>query len=381
MFLHNFKCALKTLFKNKVLLFWTFAFPIILGTLFHMAFRDIENNEILDMIDIAIVENEEWKKNQILNQVFDELEGDLFSITYGSEEKAKSLLADQKISGYLILSDTLKVVVKENGIDQTVLKYVTEEILETEEIMKHIALENPMEEESFYQNLYFMIGRIQSENKVELVDISNQNLSYTMIEFYTLIAMTCLYGGMLGLYVINQNLANQSHNGKRIAISPTPKGKVIFSSALAGYIVQLVGIALLFLYTIFVLHVDYGNDILKVVFLTLIGCFAGLSMGIMIATLFKTSENTKTGIIVAVTMLCCFLSGMMGVTMKYIIDKNIPFLNLINPASMITDGFYALYYYDTFDRYYFDLVSLLLFSGLMILLSIRSLRRQKYDSI
>ena len=34
MFIHNFKYSLKTLFRNKALIFWTFAFPIILGTFF-----------------------------------------------------------------------------------------------------------------------------------------------------------------------------------------------------------------------------------------------------------------------------------------------------------------------------------------------------------
>lgn len=80
-------------------------------------------------------------------------------------------------------------------------------------------------------------------------------------------------------------------------------------------------------------------------------------------------------------MFGCFLSGMMGVTMKYTIDKNIPLLNKINPASMITDGFYALYYYDTLDRYYLNIVSLLIFAFILIAISSFSLRRQKYDSI
>ena len=64
---------------------------------------------------------------------------------------------------------------------------------------------------------------------------------------------------------------------------------------------------------------------------------AGLSLGLMVGTVFKSNENMKTGIVIAVTMFGCFLSGMMGVTMKYVVDKNVPILNKINPASMITD--------------------------------------------
>ena len=45
MFYHNFKYSLKILLKNKSLIFWTFAFPILLGTLFNMAFSNIEKSE------------------------------------------------------------------------------------------------------------------------------------------------------------------------------------------------------------------------------------------------------------------------------------------------------------------------------------------------
>ena len=95
----------------------------------------------------------------------------------------------------------------------------------------------------------------------------------------------------------------------------------------------------------------------------------------------KKNDNVKTSILIGISTLFCFLSGMMGITMKYVIDKNIFFLNLINPASMITDGFYSLYYYKTLDRYYFDIISLIIFISIMLIISIRNLRRQKYDSI
>ena len=104
-------------------------------------------------------------------------------------------------------------------------------------------------------------------------------------------------------------------------------------------------------------------------------------MGVAIATLIKTNDNAKTGILISITMLCCFLSGMMGITMKYVIDKNIPIINKINPASMITDGLYSLYYYNSLNRFYFDVLSLTIFSLLMIFISYKELRRQKYDSI
>lgn len=394
MFYHNFKYAFKTLFRDKMLIFWTFAFPIILGTFFNMAFSNIENSEKLDIISIAIVEKE---KNEIMKQSFDTLSNEenedrLFKTQYVTEEKAKELLENDEITGYLVLlKEEPKVVIKSNGINETILKYVTEEIMQNTEMISDIVEKRVQESMQGYpegiynipnmENIYEDVMKMLEDNQVEFKNISNSNLSYTMIEFYTLIAMTCLYCGVLGMVAVNHNLANMGNIGKRTSITPTSKGRIIFSSLMASYLTQLIGLAILFAYTILVLKVDYGTNLPMIILLSLTGSLAGLSLGIAVATLIKTNENAKIGILIAVTMLGCFLSGMMGITMKYMVDKNVPIVNLVNPASMITDGFYALYYYDTLDRCFLNIVSLLIFSGVMIILSINGLRKQKYEAL
>ena len=393
MFWHNFKYTFITLLKNKMLIFWTFAFPIILGTFFSLAFSEIEDNEKLDIIDIAIISNDNFNNNEMYKEVFETLSNKdnqdrLFNIDYVDKTKAKELLNNDEITGYIeATNDDMKVVIKNNGINETILKYVTEEIRQTEFMVNDLAKEKiakEVKDGNFnidYEEIYNNVLKMVSDININIKDTSSNNLSYTMIEFYTLIAMTCLYGGIIGMISINQNLANMSSNGKRVEVSPVSKKVLVFSSVVASYIIQVVGILALFLYTIFVLQVDYGSNLFLVVLLALVGCLAGLSLGIFVSSIFKVNDNVKTGIIISVTMLGCFFSGMMGITMKYIIDKNIPIVNKLNPASMITDGFYSLYYYDTLDRFYFNLVSLLIFACVMIIVSIFSLRRQKYDSI
>ena len=386
MFLHNFKYSFLTLFRNKML---TFAFPIILATFFMMAFSNIEKKEQLDIIDIAIVENEEFTNNKILNEAFKVL-GDknskeqLFNIKYTKLEDAKKLLTDGEISGYLLVKkESTEVIVSTSGVNQTILKQVTDEIIQNQKIMEKI-VENETVNGIYnidYNKIYENAIKTINEAEVRLENVSNKNLSYTMIEFYSLIAMACLYGGILGLSSINEVQANMSNNGKRVQVSPVSKSKIILGSTLASYIAQLIGLAILFIYTVFVLKIDYGSNLLLIILLSLVGSLAGLSIGILVGSGFKTNENAKTGIILSYTMFCCFLSGMMGITMKYIIDKNIPIINKLNPASMIVDGFYSLYYYDTLDRYFFNVISLVIFACILILISIYSLRRQKYDSI
>ena len=84
------------------------------------------------------------------------------------------------------------------------------------------------------------------------------------------------------------------------------KFKLICSSVLASYITELIGLAILFAYTIFVLKVDYGNNLMFVILLALCGALAGLSIGIAIGSILKANDNIKTGIVISITMLRMF---------------------------------------------------------------------------
>lgn len=391
MFYHNLKYSLKTLFRDKGLIFWTFAFPILLGLFFNLAFSDIEKSETLDIIDIAIIDNYEYQNNTIIKEAFKELgsstsNNQLFNIKYVDVDEANKLLDDNKIEGYILLENNdKKIMVKENGVNATVIKSVVDELSTNEKIINELVKDElstntNKDINKIYENVYKKAQNLMTKDN-NITDISSKNLSYTVIEFYTLIAMSCLYGGTIGLVAISNNLANMSDKAKRKSISPTSKSSMLLSSLLASYIVQIIGVTLLLLFLYLILKIDFGTNPLFVIILTLSGSLAGLTTGVFIGTVLKCNESVKTGIIIAITMFFCCLAGMMGITLKYVIDTNIPILNIINPANMITDGFYSLYYYETLNRFWFNIASLLIYSLILVLISYKTLRRQKYDSI
>ena len=393
MFIHNLKYTIKTLFKNKVLIFWTFAFPIILGVFFNMAFSNIEKDEALQVFDIAVVDNEEFKEQEVYKEALEELSSEenkdkLFNIKYVNEDEANSLLEDSEIKGYIIFKDNEpQVVVKKNGTYQTLLKFIVTEISQNKATIDELTGAT-IEKEISKGNYSFdtekivndILNKINNE-EINMKDISNSNLSYMQIEYYTLIAMACMYGGMIGLTAINACLANMSNKGKRISVSPNRKSNIVLSSAIGAYFVSMVGIAILMIFLKLVIKVDFGNNMPWVILLSFIGDLAGISLGILISSVLKISEGAKVGITIATTMFLSVLSGMMGVSLKYTIDKNVPIINLINPNNLITDGFYSLYYYNTLERYFRDISYLLIFIVVCLIISFISLRREKYDSI
>lgn len=387
MFYHNFKYSLKILLKNKSLIFWTFAFPILLGTLFNMAFSNIEKSEKLSIIDIAIINSDEFDNDKIFKETMQTLSDDnnknkIFNITYTDISKAKKMLLNEEITGYLKFNENnIDIIVNSSGINETILRSIVDEIEREKEVINTLVKKETEKGNIDYTAIYNRIALLLNNSNATLKDISNKNLSYTMIEYYTLVAMAVLYGALISMNVVNYKLANMNSVGKRTAVSKVGKGKLLLGSLLASYIVQMLSLLILLVYTIFVLKVDYGSDIIHVILLIAIGSLASLTLGLGVSTMLKTNENAKTGILIAITMLWSTLSGMMGITTKYVIDKNIPILNILNPANMITDAFYSLYYYDTLNRFYSNIISLLVFSLIMIIISYESLRRQKYDSI
>ncbi len=376
MFWHNFKYNLKILLRDHALVFWTLAFPLIMATFFNLAFSNIEQSEKLEIIKIAVVEEGQDKDPQstavlqALEILGEEDSSDqLFQITTASHDEATQLLTDESIVGFVELgSGAPKITAHTSGIEVTILKTALENILDQVTIMQRIGAVDPSK-----------LADLAQVEVANLRDASPDHLSYTMIEFYTLIAMTCLYGSIISMAAVNHLLANMSASGKRIAVSPTPKLRLLASSLLSSYLVQLVGLSLLFAYTVCVLKVDYGSDLPMIILLSVIGSLCGLALGAMVASVMRTNENNKVGLIIAITMFGCFLAGMMGITMKYLVDTNLPVLNQLNPANLITDGLYALYYYGAAGRFWTSIATLSIITIVIIGIALHALRKEQYD--
>lgn len=391
MFFHNIKYFFKSLIKEKTLIFWTFAFPLILATFFYLTFSGIEENDVIDVINIGVVKNEEFEENLAFKEGFKELskgEDKLLDIEYLTLEKGEELLEKGEISGIILFDNGPKTIIKKSGINETVLNYVVEEIAQSEKVFRK-SIENHFEktkeiptEESIEKALENINEKMENlRNSENTIDKSFSNLKFSMIYFYTIIAMTCMYSGMMGMEALSKILPDTTKEGMRISVSPAPRWKLIFSGLFASFIIQILAIAILFLYTVFVLNIDYGENLGYVMILTLLGCLGGLSLGVFIETVIPLSENGKTGVLLGITMLGSFLSGMMNVGIKYYVDKHFPILNKINPTRMITDGLYSLYYYDTLERYRFNILSLVIFIAVLLGISIFRLRGRRYDSI
>jgi len=174
--------------------------------------------------------------------------------------------------------------------------------------------------------------------------------------------------------------ANVSALGMRRSLSPNSRFVTIVAEFLSILISQFVMEAIVLLYFT-VLGVDFGSKYLQILGILFFGSCIGISIGIIIGSIPKLSENGKQGICIIIGMVLSIMADLVAVGIKYAIECNMPIINRINPAALIVDSFYALNIYDTYDRYIRNMATLGTMTVVLIVISALILRRNKYASV
>ncbi len=385
MFRHNFKYVLKILIRTKAMMFWLLLFPLALSTLFYMAFSNLEDNAVFKAVDVAVIENETLSNSVIYKEALKGLNkgGDkLLNIKYRSKDKALDLLEKKKVYAAIEFDKKAKIHVKTNGYEQTIVKTIIDQIYEVEESF-NIILANKLKKGIIPTNEVIEgIAKDLSAKENWLVDISKKQAHPIILSYYTVLAMTASYGATLGLFVISVFNANKSKEGARMEIMPLHKLKLLGSAFLASFMVLAGILVIAYSYLSFVLKIDFGDvSVMKVLFLLFSGGLAGLSTGMMIGSVVRKNIDFQIGLTISITMFFSVLAGMMSFVIKRIVDVAFPLINRINPVNLISEGFYALYYFDNMERYYSNIINLFIIILVTMTISYFSIRRQRYDSI
>lgn len=372
----------KRLCRNKFNLFWILAFPIILGTFFNIAFSNIGKSENMKAIAVAVIcEDDEYGK--LLKESATSLsEGDdpFLDATFCTEEKAMELLEEQEIVGIIHSGKqatlTISASMTPKKLYQSILQAFVEQFNLTSDMLLSVMKEHP-------ENLPLVLSEMDAVHTFnEEVSLQkNPNVDTYTQYYYNQIAMACLYAAMAGVLVAVENQANLSTLAARKNISSTKKSVAIIAELIASTVFEFLMNLGGFIYLAYVLKVGVDTQLPYALLALFVGVWTGVSLGFLIGSIGKSGKDEKSGILFAITMPLCFLSGLMIGNMRIIIDRSAPIINKINPAALITDSFYCLSIYEGHTRYAQDLVSLLVLSLIFTGIGITLTRRTKYASI
>lgn len=377
MFFHLYKYRIISLLKEKTIMFWSIAFPLLLGTLFFVAFGGItDSTEAYDTIPVALVENKENAQfTEVLGSVEFSENVPMFEVIPATYEEAAALLKNDSVSGIIIVDDEIILRVNKEGLNQTVLEQFTEQYERQVALITDIYMTNSGALED--------VIKVLSEESAEVktVSLSGADSDPLVYYFYALIGLACLYGSFIGLQLANDLQPYQSALAARRCVTPTHHLKILLSDTLAALTLHFAELMIVWFYLRVILRIEIGRQPGYFMLACLLGSLIGITIGQFNGTVLRKKPGLQIAVSLGFSMISSMLSGLMAVDMKYAIDKACPIINRLNPASLITDAFYCLSTFDDYSRYLTDIATLGVIAVILIMATFLSSRKSRYKSL
>jgi ABC-2 type transport system permease protein len=380
MFAHIFKYSLKMHLRQRAELFWTLIYPLVLAVFFGMAFSNLSGADKFTSFPIGVVNNAEYKSQtyfiSALKSVSDgasEAKDKLFDVTLMTKEQAEKSLNDNEIKGYILFENGTHVAVKSSGLDQTILKDFMDSYLAQSSAVKTIVSQNPAAGSSL------KFG--DAASFVKQASNSRAGGDSTVIMYYGLISMAVMFGGFWGRREVVDIQADMSPQGARINMVPVHKLKAFVFSISTSLLIQIGSLLFLIAFMGLVLGVDFGKQLGGVILTCIVSGIMGVTFGAFLAAVIRGSENIRNAVMIGASLLCSVIAGMVSPSLKYIVTQAVPILQYINPANLVSDALYALYYYGLGTRFTLNIVLMLAFSAAFSVSVYLVMRRQKYASL
>ena len=377
--MQQFVYAIKRSLRSKETLFWVLVFPLFLGLVFKFMFGNIGTYEQFSEVAIGVVEQ---KENDVFVEMLKsvEMEEDLHMFEvheYKNVEEAGKALQDETVYAYIIVDgDEFTLMIREMDIYTSLVKTFVDQYKQNYTLIEEVVKNHPERAEAFVTSLV-------DSNSVGLdeIELKGQDKSPYTQYFYALLGMTCLIASIYGMSSGMELQADMTTLGARRNVAPTPKMQQFVSDFFASMAIYSVLMTIVLVVVVYVYGQDFGDNFGFIWVATMVGTFAGLAGGYLIATWCKGNKEKKNGICVAFFMVSSFLGGLQMAEMPYILEEKCPIINRINPATLLVNAYKSLAVFGDYQQYVVNVVSLLAIGVLFMILSVAKLRRTKYASL
>ena len=362
--------------RDFSLVFWPFVFPLVLTTAMYFSIGQMKESDF-ETIPVAIVTQstgEEDVFQEYLETMGDDKEA-LINVRPMAEEEAVTALENGDIEGIFYSREEPSLTVGGSGLAQSILQMILESYTEGKQTLEDVSGLHP-------EGMEAAIRQMSDYGSVtEDVSLGGRTTNTTAQFFYALIGMACLYGCFIGYQSAMDLQANLSALAARRCVSPVHRMRWILSETAVSFGIHFVNMLVLLAYMKYILRLEFAGSYAEMIPVVIIGSMIGVTMGIFITSIGKMGESVKIGIMISVSLALSFLAGLMNADIKNVIDRNVPLLNRINPAALISDALYCLNVYDAPERYMQDMVILFVMCVLLLTGTFLIVRRERYGSI
>lgn len=362
--LTTFLNTLRTQLRRPGMLVWVFAFPVILCTIFLFMFSGFSTDGVPDPVPVVVVTDSNWRGSSF-SQVVDALSGSsadeaLLDVTEAaSADEARGMVEAGQAVGYLAVdaAGTPSLALARDAAgglassafeaDRSILDAVTSSYVRNEALVKAITQKDP----SVLSDPAALARALGLSSGIERVRLTHGTPDETVRYYYALLGMAALMAAQSAAIAVTQLQPGEGGLGARLCASGTGRMRMLLGALLGSWAVSMLGLGLAFAFMRLVARIDFGGrDAL---------CLLGLATSSLLATAIgaaigaaplRGGAKSRAGMVTALSCLASLFAGLYGEGAMQLSDSLAqawPPSVWVNPARLITDQFYALYYYDS----------------------------------
>lgn len=402
--------TVRMLVRQRDVIIWVVAFPLVLASLFHVMFANFDDFYRADPVNCAVVADENYHAaravffREMLQQVSAEGDDQILSVRE---------VADADAARDLVLSGDAAAVIEVDGeglpsmmvsplasdtLDESIVRAVLDRYRQLYEEMKRAFMAQadaadlqgePTDEQlaAFAQTpgidqavQAFMTGAPDTRQ----VDVLRVASSGTVRYYYALMGFAALMSITVAIHSVAAVRANTSAVGARRQVSGASTTRQLAVSMAASFVVVFACLLLAFAYMRVVLGVEFGGREALAVVAIAACALMSVGFGAALGALPGMPVAGKVGLATGITCLCALFAGLYGEPAMQLADQvsqTAPWAQLINPAAQAANAFYDLTYYDSLSPFFATVGVLVAMAAVFFVAAALLMRRRNYERL
>lgn len=397
----SFLVSVKSLVRTPSVIVWVLAFPLIMSAIFLFMFSGMRTDGVVDPVPVALVTPAGEKDGapagsfeQVVDALAEPGEGQLLDLRrVETAAEAADLLAAGEVDGYFELADdgapaltvgspyTLASADGASAVNRTILESVASSYVQSRALLEEVARRDP----AALADPAAVADALGIQVAVEQVQITRARPEEIVRYYYALLGMGALMASQAGMLAVAYAQPGVSALGARRAVSGTSRLRQLAGCVLGAWAVSTVALTLAFAFLRLVVGVDFGGReglaLVSVAVCALLATALGACVG---ALPIPAGISARSGILTALTCVLSLFAGLYGTAAMELADNlahTLPWTSWVNPAKLVCDTFYALYYYTSLAPFAARLAACV--AGALALLAVAGaiFRRQSYEHL
>lgn len=402
--------TVRMLVRQRDVLVWVIAFPLVLATLFHVMFANFDEYYRADSVSCAVVADENYHATramffrEMLAQVSAEGDDQLLDVReVANADAARDLVLSGDAAAVITVDDeglpSMDVSpLASDTLDQSIVRAVLDRYRQLYAEMKQVFLAQAgaadlqapptdAQLEAFAQTpgadqavQAFMADAVGTQQ----VDVLRVASSGTVRYYYALMGFAALMSITVAIHSVSAVRANTSAVGARRQVSGTSVTRQLAVSMAASFAVVFACLLLAFAYMRLVLGVEFGGrDGLAVVAIAACALMS-VGFGAVLGALPGMPVAGKVGLATGITCLCALFAGLYGEPAMQLADQisqTAPWAVLINPAAQAANAFYDLTYYDSLTPFFSTVGVLVAMAAVFFVAAALLMRGHNYERL